>query len=77
MSPLEQFIIRHKAARYAFVLISWPFEAIRDRAKRIWNPVGVRELRNALDWARRGGDPTAVPERPEPAPLHPRWQNRR
>jgi hypothetical protein len=74
MNPLEQFIVRHKPARYAFVLITFPFVAIKDRVKGIWNPVDLHALKTALRWAREGGDPAKAIERPEPAPVHPKWQ---
>ncbi|GAA0583083.1 hypothetical protein GCM10010172_80140 [Paractinoplanes ferrugineus] len=74
MSRLEQFIIRHKLARYAFVLISWPFEAVKDRVMGVWNPVGIHELRTSLAWARWGGDPSFLPPRPEAAPISEQWQ---
>jgi hypothetical protein len=74
VSPLEQFIIRHRTDRYLFVLISWPIAAVADRVRGIWNPADLHSLRNALGWARRGGDPAAVLQRPEPAQISPRWR---
>ncbi len=72
MSALEKFIKRHTLARYIFVLVTFPIVAISDRVNSIWNPVDTYDLRNALRWARTGGEPPQ--ERPEPAPMHPKWQ---
>lgn len=76
MSPVVRFIIRHKAARYAFVLVSFPLVAVRDELVRLryYRPeTGMADLRRALSWARVGGVPGQTLPRPEPAPVHPKW----
>jgi hypothetical protein len=75
VSPIERVIVRYRPARYAFVLISFPFIAIKDRVAGVRNPLDLHALRNALKWARRGGDPAKVLEHPDPAPFHPKWQD--
>lgn len=76
MTWIEKLVEQHRLARYAFVLASFPIVAIMDRVSGIDNPIDAYALRNALAWARRGGDPARAIERPAPAPMHPKWQQR-
>lgn len=77
MSLIERFIIRHKAARYAFVLIGLSLIAARDELARLrhYRPeTGMADLLRALSWARAGGEPGWARPRPEPSPIHPKWR---
>lgn len=67
MTAVEQFIERHRATRYAFVLLSFPGVAISDRVRGIWNPAGVQDFRLAMRWAQTG-EPPYPADRPRPRP---------
>ena len=67
MTSVERFIEGHRAARYAFVLLSFPGVAISDRVRGIWNPAGVEDFRRAMHWAKTGEVPYPA-DRPRPKP---------
>ena len=67
VTTIERFIERHRVARYAFVLASFPVVAISDRVRGIWNAASVEDFRRALRWAQTGEVPGSSRPRPAPA----------